>query len=121
LDFPAPSVVARKFNEVSKYVSLANLYRVSNPVALNKGWFDSLPKDLQDIVIGAARQAIDWGRLSQEREKMAAVTDLKKRGMTMNIVAPAEIGRLREMLKPLYDDARKQYPKEIMGLILGTE
>lgn len=121
LDFPAPSVVARKFNEVSKYVSLANLYRVSNPLALNKGWFDSLPKDLQEIVIGAARQAIDWGRMSQERERMAAVADLRKRGMNVNAVAPAEIGKLREMLKPLYDEARKQHPKEMMDLILGSE
>jgi TRAP-type C4-dicarboxylate transport system substrate-binding protein len=120
-DFPAAGIESRKFNEASKYVSLVSLYRVVNPITVNKAWFDSLPKDLQDIVMKAARQAVDWGRLSQERERMSAVANLTKLGMKINVLDPAEISKLRFMLKPLYDDARKQYPKEIVDLILGAQ
>ena len=118
-DFPADGTIVRKFYEVAKYVTIAGLYRVVNPLTLNKKWYDSLPQDLQKIVADSAQEAVDWGRTEQERNREAAAKKLADLGVNVNVLNASEKVRLRGMLKPVYDMVRKDYPKEIVDLLPG--
>jgi tripartite ATP-independent transporter DctP family solute receptor len=114
LDFPADGTIVRKFQEVAKYVTMVGLYRVVNPLTLNKKWYDGLPQDLQNIVAVSAQEAVDWGRIEQEKNRESAAKKLADLGVKVNVLSASEKAKLRSMLKPVYDMVRNDYPKEIV-------
>jgi tripartite ATP-independent transporter DctP family solute receptor len=119
LDFPAEATIVRKYHEVAKHVTMVGLYRVVNPMTLNKKWYDGLPQDLQKILADSAKEAVDWGRMEQEKSRQAAGDKLAGQGVKVNVLSAAEKAKLRGMLKPVYDMVRKDYPKDFVDLLLG--
>ena len=118
LDFPADGTIVRKFHEVAKYVTMVGLYRMVNALTVNKKWYDSLPQDLQKIVADSAQVATDWGRMEQERNREVAAKKLVSQGAKVNVLSASERVKLKEMMKPVYDMVRKDYPKEIADILL---
>lgn len=100
---PLTVIEDSKFNEVQKYLSLTR--HTYNPQALliSKKTWDGLSGDEQKLIRVAAQEATTYQR-RVSRERMAKSLDvLKKSGMQVNELAPKEIARLRDKVKPVAD------------------
>ena len=100
---PATVIASAKLFEVQKYLSLTR--HIYNPQALiiSKKFWDQLSATEKKVVTDAASEATVFQRqLSRDREAQAIET-LKKGGMQVNELAPAEIARMREKVKPVIE------------------
>ncbi|MDB5779302.1 MAG: transporter substrate-binding protein [Polaromonas sp.] len=100
---PYAAVEALKFNEVQKYASAtAHAY---NPlvVIFSKQKWDKLTAGERKIVQDAANEAGAYERKASRDANAKAAENLKGKGMLINVVAPAEIERMRNKVKPVSD------------------
>lgn len=105
---PYAAVEAIKFNEVQKYAS-ATLHAY-NPlvVIFSKQKWDKLSPAERQIVQDAAREAGVYERKVSREANEKSADSLKAKGMLINAVAPAEIARMRDKVKPVIDKFTKE-------------
>ena len=106
-----------KFFEVAKYFTDVNQCYIWDAYLINLELWDSLPKDLQDIVLEAASRAEDYCRFNFRKEYAEVQRQLEERGCVFTNLTGAErqafIDNLRpeelwqELYKPLLE---KYYP-----------
>jgi TRAP-type transport system periplasmic protein len=70
-----------KFYEVQKHLTVSNHVYSPLILAMNKAKFDSLPANVQTIVVDAAREAAKYQRELNAQNAGKVVTELKKSGM----------------------------------------
>ncbi len=98
---PISVIAANKFWEVQKNIALTNHQYNPQSVVFSKKVWDSLSPAEQKIL----DEASDEAALTQRKESRAAVAAnlelLKKNGMAVTQLPPAEVAKLREKLKPV--------------------
>lgn len=93
---PLALIDSQKFYEVQKYLSLtAHSYSPFIVLASKKFW-DAQPKDVQEAITAAAREAGTLQRKLSRETNETLLASLKARGMQVNEIAPAELARMRE-------------------------
>ena len=90
-----------KFYEVAKYFSLTEHFRIPDPQLISLKFFNSLPKDLQDVLIQAGKETEDEFRKLWANYEGEAVKVLKNNGVKTNEVDKAVF---REAVAPIYED-----------------
>ncbi len=100
---PATVIKANKIYEVQKYLALTR--HIYNPQALivGKKFWDKLNADEKALITEAAAQATTYQRGVSRTQADIAVEDLKKAGMQVTELPPAEIAKLREKVKPVVE------------------
>lgn len=90
---PYNTILSSKFYEVQKYLSVTN--HVYSPwiVTVSKKWWDTLSKDEQKILLDAAKKSRDFERTDTRAEAAQALAELRAKGMLINELTPAKIGR----------------------------
>jgi tripartite ATP-independent transporter DctP family solute receptor len=107
---PIALVYTSKFYEVQKFYSLTGHVYSSTMLITNKKFLDKLPGDLRKIVTDAAhRYVVEQRKLSDKQEKEFLVL-LKKAGMKINDVTPAQKAVFVKATLPVYDNF-----KEVLG------
>ena len=100
---PVPIIHASKFNEVQKYLSLTNHAYAPYVVLVSKTFWEKLDAKERDQL----RQGCYEGRTYQRNlnRKMTAelIETLKKGGMTVTAISPAETAKMRDKLKPIVE------------------
>ena len=88
---------------MQKYLSLTR--HIYNPQALivSKKFWDQLSAGEKKVLADAAQEATAYQRQASREREASAIETLKKGGMQVNELAPAEIARLREKVKPVVD------------------
>lgn len=104
-----------KFYEVQKYLSLTAHSYTPYIVLASKKWLDKLSEADREVVRAAAVEAGAYQRRINREQSAMLSGDLGKRGMTVTDVAPAEIARMREKVKPVYDRFMPQIGAELMN------
>ena len=100
---PISVIAANKFWEVQKYVALTNHQYNPQSVIFSKKVWDTLGAAEKKIVEAALKEATKTQR-EQARATVAANLDLlKKSGMTVTELPPAEMVKLREKMKPVIE------------------
>ena len=113
---PVTVIFDTKFQEVQKYLSLTRHIYNAQSVLLSKRTWDKLSAEERTIIQDALNEAKAYQR-QVSREKNTQMLDaVKKAGMQVNEVAPQEIARIREKIKPVVD----KYTKEV-GQALADE
>jgi tripartite ATP-independent transporter DctP family solute receptor len=99
---PFTVILANKFNEVQKYLSITR--HVYNPqsVLMSKKTWDRLSKQEQEIISSAAKEATGYQRQVSRQAQAEALATLKKT-MQVNEIAPAEMAKIRARVKPVVD------------------
>jgi TRAP-type C4-dicarboxylate transport system substrate-binding protein len=89
---------------VQKYLSLTkHIYNPQAVIMSKKSW-DKLNAAEQKIIQDAAKEATAYQRqVSRKANDEGARRALKKGGMQVNDIAPAELARIREKVKPVVD------------------
>jgi len=104
-DNPVTLIHNSKFYEVQKYLTLTR--HTYNPQVLMLGkkfWEKLSPEEKKLFEAAAAESTVYQRKISLERET-TSLEALKKVGMQVNEVAPAELARIRDRIKPVVNKA----------------
>jgi tripartite ATP-independent transporter DctP family solute receptor len=115
LEVPLISIVARKFYEVAKNISLTNFSYNAGAIMMSKRSMDALPAEFQTAIRAAAvATSQPWRRLMAVKTE-EAVAFLKTQGCLMTLVnKPAYV----EALKPVFEQFRPVVGPELLDAIL---
>lgn len=105
-----------KFYEVQKYVSETGHVFSYEIVIANKKFMDSLPEDLNKLVMDEAGKAIAAQRASLKEEEAAFKKKVIEGGLTANELTPEEKKPFVEATKVVYDQFEPDLGKEIMDI-----
>lgn len=100
---PIAIIHANKFYEVQKYVTLTNHAYAPYVVLLSRRLWDRLAAPERQALRTACTEARDWQRALSRRMTAELTEGLRKQGMTITALDPAEVGKMRERLQPVID------------------
>jgi tripartite ATP-independent transporter DctP family solute receptor len=107
---PIALVYTSKFYEVQKFYSLTGHVYSATMLVTNKKFLDKLPADLRKIVTDAARRYVVEQRKLSDKQEGEFLGLLKKAGMKVNEVTPAEKAAFVKATLPVYDSF-----KDVLG------
>ncbi len=87
---------------MQKYLTVTNHVYSPWVVLVSKKWWDQLTPAEQKILDDAAKASRDFERKDTREEAAGAVTELRKKGMQVNELSPAEAARMRSGLTRVY-------------------
>jgi tripartite ATP-independent transporter DctP family solute receptor len=111
---PYSIILANKFNEVQKYLSVTRHTYNTFIVLMSKKFWDKLSPKEQQIIQDAAIEARDYERQVSRAASVKALAELKAKGMQVNELSPAELARMRAQLKPVADKFAASYDPAFM-------
>jgi tripartite ATP-independent transporter DctP family solute receptor len=100
---PVSVIAANKFWEVQKFIALTNHQYNPQSVIFSKRIWDQLNPAERKIIDEAADEAVKAQREGARAAVAANLELLKKNGMTVTSLPPAELVKLREKMKPVLD------------------
>lgn len=100
---PIAIIHSNKFYEVQKYVTLTNHAYAPYVVLLAKSTWDKLAAPEREALRSSCLEARDYQRALSRRMTVELTDKLKKEGMTVTPLAPAEVQKMRDTLKPVTD------------------
>ena len=100
---PLSVIAANKFFEVQKYATLTNHQYNPQSVLISKKFWDTLSADDKKIISDAAVESTAYQRQQARAQAGTALDTVKKGGMQVNELAPAELAKFREKMKPVVD------------------
>lgn len=106
---PFAVILSNKFFEVQKFLSTTNHVYTANTILISKKFWDRLSPVEQKLVQDAALEARDYQRKISRDAAQKAVGELRAKGMQVNEVPPAELGRMRQMVRPVHDKFMAEY------------
>ena len=98
---PISVIAANKFWEVQKHIVLSNHQYNPQSVIMSKKVWDSLTPAERKLIDDAADEAAKTQRAESRAAVAANLELLKKNGMTVTQLPPAEVTKLREKMKPV--------------------
>jgi tripartite ATP-independent transporter DctP family solute receptor len=99
---PYAVIETSKLNEVQKYLTVSNhMYNPQSLLASKKKW-DALTKDEQDLLMSTAVEARTWQRQNTRVMAENSLANLKKT-MTVSVLPPEELAKIRAKLKPVIE------------------
>ncbi len=98
---PLTVILANKLGEVQKHLTLTN--HVYNPqsVLMSKKTWDSLSPAEKKVIADSAREATAAQRQAARDASATALDQLKKIGMQVTELPPAELSKLRDKMRPV--------------------
>jgi tripartite ATP-independent transporter DctP family solute receptor len=112
---PVTVILDSKFSEVQKFVSLTRHIYNPQSVLISKRTWDKLSDEEKKIIQEAAAEATVYQRKVSRAKSAEALEALKKAGMQVNDVAPEEIKRMREKIKPVTDKYEKELGEALVN------
>jgi tripartite ATP-independent transporter DctP family solute receptor len=116
---PFAVIEALKLNEVQKYLSQTKHAYGAFILLGSKKFMDKLTPDERAILSSAAQEAAVYQRQVALDQAAKSLNELKQKGMVYNEVAPAEIKRLREKMKPVYARFSKEFGEQLTNELLS--
>jgi TRAP-type transport system periplasmic protein len=98
---PFATIRGAKLYEVQKFMTLTNHQYNPQSVVISKKFWDSLSADEKKIVQDAALESAKYQREQSRSAAAGILEELKKNGMQVTELAPAEVAKLREKMKPV--------------------
>ncbi len=103
-----------------KYVTESNHTWVFPPFFINETFFQSLPSDLQQIVLTAGTNSIKVERTIAAQQADDAKQKIIASGVKVMPFDPASAAQLRSAAAPAYDTARVLYGAQFMSDLLAA-
>ena len=100
---PISVIAANKFWEVQKFMAVTNHQYNPQSVIFSKKVWDTLSTAEKKIIDESADEAVKIQRQAARAAVASNLELLKKNGMTVTQLPPAEVAKLREKMKPVID------------------
>ena len=98
---PLSVILANKFSEVQKNLTLTNHQYNPQSVIISKKFWDKLSADEKKLIGDAAVEAGKYQRQVAREAAGTALDALKKAGMQVTELPPAEVDKLRDKMRPV--------------------
>ncbi len=100
---PLNVILSNKFAEVQKFLVLSNHQYNPQSLIFSKKVWDTLSAAEKKILQDAAVESAAFQRKVSREAAAGQLAELKKAGMTVTELSPAELNRLREKMKPVVE------------------
>lgn len=97
------AMLQRKYDEVSKYLTIVNYSYLEFLLAVNGKFWNGLPPKTQELLTSTAKETEEWIRSQAEKEDKVSADKLKEKGMDVYIVPASDIPAWKEAAKPAWD------------------
>jgi TRAP-type transport system periplasmic protein len=98
---PVATIKGAKLFEVQKYMTLTNHQYNPQSVVISKKFWDGLSADEKKVVQDAASESAKYQREQSRAAAGTILESLKKNGMQVTELPAAEVGKLRDKMKPV--------------------
>ena len=109
---PFTVIADSKFHEVQKYVSVTRHIYNPQSVLISKKTWDQLSAEERKLIQEAMDEAKVYQRGLSRQKAGEALEGLKKAGMQVNEIAPAELDRIKAKIQPVVDKFAKEVGEE---------
>lgn len=116
---PFANIENSKFYEVQKYLTLTRHAYSPLAVMLSRKVWDGMSPAEQGAMRDCAALGRDEERRVNRAQGVSSVANLKAKGMLVNEISPAEMQRIRERAKVVYDTHAKSIGDEAINLVFG--
>lgn len=116
---PTSITYSSKLYEVQKYLTLWHYSFDPLVLCINKKVFENLAPADQKILRAAAREAVVYERAIAGEEEKSLPEELKKKGMQVNALTPAQVAVFKERVKPVYTTMQDSIGPENLKLMLA--
>ena len=116
-DNPVVLTYSSKFYEVQNFYSLTGHIFAVAPLVVSESFFQSLPKEYQEVVMEAGKRYEVSERQATEKQDVEMLKLLKATGMEVNDLTDAERGLFVKATKPVYEEFENVISKEIMDIV----
>lgn len=113
---PIPLVYTSKFYEVQKYYTLDGHVYAATVVLINSDFFNSLPEDLQQIVLEGAEKYRDEQRKLADQQDVEMLEALKESGMEINELTEEQKQVFIDATLPVYDQFKEELGEGLIEL-----
>ncbi|GEN84525.1 ABC transporter substrate-binding protein [Sporosarcina luteola] len=114
------AMLQRKYDEVTKYLTINNYAYLEFLLAVNKDYWDGLPKKTQDLLTEVAAETETWIREQAEKEDTTSAKALEENGMEVYVVPQDELDVWKDAAAPVRDVFVKNagdLGKELLDLV----
>jgi len=98
---PVATIKGAKLYEVQKYMTLTNHQYNPQSIVISKKFWDTLSPADHKVLQEAATESVGYERTQSRAALQSGLADLKKDGMQVTELPPAEVAKLREKMKPV--------------------
>ncbi|HET8748679.1 MAG TPA: TRAP transporter substrate-binding protein [Ramlibacter sp.] len=98
---PVATIKGARLYEVQKYLTMTNHQYNPQSVVISKRVWDTLAPADRKILQEAAQESAAYQRTQSRAMLQSGVEDLRKAGMEITELPPAEVAKLREKMKPV--------------------
>jgi tripartite ATP-independent transporter DctP family solute receptor len=116
---PFSNIENMKFYEVQKYLTLTKHAYSPTLVLFSKKIWDTLSPPEQSTLKDCAAQGREEQRKVNREKSAQSVASLKSKGMAVNEISPAEMQRIRDKSKVIYERHAKEIGDEAIKLVFG--
>jgi tripartite ATP-independent transporter DctP family solute receptor len=103
---PFVTIDTSKFYEVQRFLSVTRHAYTPFMVLYSKSLFDPLSADEKKALTDCAAEGQAEQRKVSRAQGETALANLTKQGMRINLIAPDQQARMREVVKPVYERAK---------------
>lgn len=97
------AMLQRKYDEVTKYLTINNYAYLEFLLAVNKDYWDGLPQKTQDLLTEVAAETETWIREQAEKEDNTSAKALEDNGMEVYVVPQDELDVWKDAAAPVRD------------------
>lgn len=108
---PLATILSSKFYEVQDHTVLSNHIYSVWALLMGKKFWDKLSPDEQKLITEAAREATAFERETIRAYSAKALEELEAEGMEVTTLPEAEVAKLREMTKPVWNQFTERFGK----------
>jgi tripartite ATP-independent transporter DctP family solute receptor len=114
---PLANTVTYGVHKFHKYHTLSSHFYISRPVFFHRDAFDAWPKELQQAMQQAVKEAVTFQRKLAEQENVDSKAAIEAEGCVINALTPQEHEAFVAAVQPLLNDARNLYGDEMFRLV----
>jgi len=114
---PFLNTVTYGVHNFHKFHTATNHFYLSRPIFLHRPTFDAWPRELQDEMRAAVRDAVAYQRELHVKEEEESAAAIRKAGGEILELTPDQHKAFVAAVSPIYGEARKEYGRELLGLV----
>ena len=111
---PIPTIYLQKFYEVQGYTSLTGHVYGPHILLMNMKLFNSFTPAEQKIIMDAAQESALYQRKINRQMNTDYVAELRKNGMTVTELSPAELKAFQDAVQPVYTQFEDKIGKDLI-------
>lgn len=114
---PFANTVTYNVHKFHRFHTVTNQHYQNRQVFVHRTSFDAWPRALQEEMRAAVRDAVVFQRGLHEKEEADAMAAIRsERGEIVELTAQEHAAFVRAVT-PIYDEARREYPRDLLGLV----